>query len=164
MNLILSLSLSLSVLSASSNMHSGTLLNYDSNNGIEFLQKQDEKYEQLKKRDYATLSEAEKLYFKNALINLLKNDVAYQEYLKLRNENSAQYLSRKKTSRETLGRPPKEREAQIEYYRKKGLLDPVAFVDNTKKATILFFSVFGKHPELRKLGPKDRLEVLSHFN
>lgn len=162
MNLLLLLSLSLSMLSASGNVHAVTSSPSNLKNSTEFVQERDEKYELLKKKEYATLTEPEKLYFKNHLINLLKKDVNYQEYLKLKNEHIQQYLSRKKTGPDTLGRAPKEREARIEYYKKKGLADPVAYVDQPKKIAKLLFIVLGKYPELRKMDRNDQSEVIRY--
>ena len=162
MNLLLSLSLSLSMLSTSADVHSAISSDYKFESSKEFFQEQDGKYEQLKKKEYATLTEPEKLYFKNHLIILLKKDQNYQEYLKLKNEHIAQYLSRKKPVPDTIRKAPKEREARIEYFRKKGVADPVAYVDHNKKIAKLLFSVFGKYPELRKMDPQDRTEAIRY--
>jgi hypothetical protein len=162
MNILLSLSLALSLLSASGNVHSAISPDHNLKNSPELVQERDEKYEQLKKKDYAILTEPEKLYFKNHLINLLKKDVTYQEYLKLKDEHIAQYLSRKKPIPDTLRKAPKEREARIEYFRKKGLADPVKYVDHYKKIAKLLFSVFAKYPELRTMDRRDRFEVIRY--
>lgn len=162
MTLLLSLSLSLSMLSVSGDIHTTTVSDYSLKSSTELVQEQDKKYEQLKKKGYATLTEPEKLYFKNHLINLLKKDVDYKEYLKVKNEQVAQYLSRKKPTPDTLRHIPKEREAKIEFYKKKGFADPVAYVDNAKKIVKLLFSVFAKYPELSKMDRKDRSEVIRY--
>jgi hypothetical protein len=126
----------------------------------------EQKYDDLKKIPYTTMSSEQKLEFETGAVEKLKTDPDFIAFNKLINEQGTSIFNANKNLRSNgIKQPSKNNNlSALENTKAQGIENPKTYLENKTKLIVKMLFIAKKYPELAKLDRETRKKIFKQAN